>query len=176
MHTFILVVYTIGKWLLCIGKNKKPGLRARSKNIPTAYNSKHLTALENVRREILHWKRWRLVILNQALIRQYHKTLSLEELNHIFAGAKYFSTLDAKSGNWSGRLDIDSKQLLTFQTPVGRNCFQRLPFGQCLSQDIFQMEMDHILQDCKGAVGIANDITVDGATEKEHDWHLEELM
>ena len=39
-----------------------------------------------------------------------------EELNHRFAGAKYFPKLDAKSGYWVVKLDADSHRLLTFQT------------------------------------------------------------
>ena len=100
----------------------------------------------------------------------------MEELNHKFVGAKNFSQLDVKSGYWCVRLDEDSQQLLTFHTPAGWYCFQRLPFGLCVRQDIFQMEMDCILQDCKGAVGIADDISVYGATEEEHYRHLAELM
>ena len=53
----------IGNWQLCICKNIfLSGLPAWSKNIPTVYNFKHLTVLENVGTEILHCKWGRLVI------------------------------------------------------------------------------------------------------------------
>ncbi|PIK45946.1 hypothetical protein BSL78_17195 [Apostichopus japonicus] len=114
--------------------------------------------------------------LNQALIRPIHKTPTLEELNHKFSGAKVFSKLDAKAGYWAVKLDTESQKLTTFQTPFGRYCFQRLPFGLTVSQDIFQLEMDRILERCNGACGIADDIVIFGKTDKEHDENLINFM
>ena len=57
--------------------------------------------------------------LNNALKRPHHKTPTLEEINHRFNGAKYFSKLDARSGYWSVKLHPDSQILTTFQTPFG---------------------------------------------------------
>ena len=114
--------------------------------------------------------------LNKALIRPYHQTTTVEELNHKFSGAKVFSKLDAKAGYWAVKLDRESQKLTTFQTPFGRYCFLRLPFGLNVSQDLFQMEMDRILQKCRGACGIADDIVIYGKSEKEHDENLIEFM
>ena len=36
--------------------------------------------------------------------------------------------------------------------------------------------MDQFLKECPGCIGIANDITVHGHTEAEHDAHLRNLM
>lgn len=98
--------------------------------------------------------------------------------NHRFHGAKYFSKLDAKTGYWSVTLDETSQLLTTFHSPVGRFCFQRLPFGLNVSQDIFQqhIDIDTILKQCPGTTGIADDITVVGSTEEEHDRNLLNLM
>ena len=71
--------------------------------------------------------------LNKALIRIRHKTPTLDDLNHKFANAKCFSKLDAKAGYWSIKLDEESQKLTTFQTPFGRYCFRRLPFGLSVS-------------------------------------------
>ena len=114
--------------------------------------------------------------LNRALIRPHHQVPTLEDLNHKFAGAKFFSKLDAKAGYWSIKLDEASQKLTTFQTPFGRYCFRRLPFGLCVSQDIFQLEMDRILEKCNGACGIADDFVVYGTSELEHDNHLRQFM
>ena len=112
--------------------------------------------------------------LNKALIRPRHQTPTLDDLNHKFANAKCFSKLDAKAGYWSIKLDEESQKLTTFQTPFGRYCFQRLPFS--VSQDIFQLEMDRILEKCTGVCGIADDFVVYGATEVEHDRNLLQFM
>ena len=114
--------------------------------------------------------------LNKALIRPRHQAPTLDDLNHNFAYAKFFSKLDAKAGYWSIKLDEESQKLTTFQTPFGRYCFQRLPFGLSVSQDIFQLEMDHLLEKCTGVCGIADDFVVYGATEVEHDRNLLQFM
>ena len=114
--------------------------------------------------------------LNQALKRPHHNIPTLEELNHKFTGARYFSKLDAKAGYWGVQLHKDSQLLTTFQSPYGRYAFKRLPFGLSASQDIFQSRMDMILEQCDGAEGIADDVVVYGATEDEHDKNLHQLM
>ncbi|XP_071477891.1 uncharacterized protein [Diadema antillarum] len=114
--------------------------------------------------------------LNNALRRCPHKIPTLEELNPAFSGAKFFSKLDAKSGYWSVHLEKKSQELTTFRTPFGRYCFQRLPFGLSVSQDIFQERMDHIIAQVPGCVGIADDIAVFSQTEAEHDHNLLQLM
>lgn len=114
--------------------------------------------------------------LNNNLRRCPHKVLTMEEISHKFSGANYFSKLDAKSGYWGCALDEESQKLTTFRTPFGRYKFQKMPFGLNVSQDIFQQKIDQILENCVGAVGIADDIAVYGRTEKEHDKNLMTLM
>lgn len=115
--------------------------------------------------------------LNENLKRCVHKIPTVEELNPLFAGAKYFSKLDAKAGYWSVVLDEGSQPLTTFRSPLGqRYCFTRLPFGLNVSQDIFQEKMDEILEDLEGVVSIADDVCVTGKTEEEHDQNLVNLM
>ena len=114
--------------------------------------------------------------LNKAIKRCHHKTPTLEEITHKFAGSRYFSKLDAKNGYWSVVLDEESSKLTTFNSPFGRYCFLRMPFGLVMSQDVFQHRMDQILEKCPGTVSIADDITVCGKTEAEHDQNLHNLM
>jgi hypothetical protein len=114
--------------------------------------------------------------LNKALIRPVHKMKTLEELNYQFRNAKVFSKLDAKAGYWAVPLNEASQKLTTFQTPFGRFCFKRLPFGLSVSQDLFQMEMDRILEQCEGVCGIADDIVIYGKDDKEHDQNLIAFM
>ena len=51
-----------------------------------------------------------------------------------------------------------------------------MPFGLRMSQDIFQFKIDETYRDCLGAIGIADDVTVHGKSDKEHDLHLHETM
>lgn len=114
--------------------------------------------------------------LNNNLKRSQHHTPTLEELTHKFANAKVFSKLDARSGYWSVQMDQDSQLLTTFNSPFGRFCFKRLAFGLSVSQDVFQKKMDEILDGLEGVVSIADDITVYGDTQEEHDENLRKLM
>ena len=78
--------------------------------------------------------------------------------------------------NWSIVLDEPSQLLTTFNTPIGRYCFKRLPFGLSVSQDLFQTVMDDGLKDLPGVVSIADDIAVFGTAKEEHDTNLRKLM
>ena len=68
-----------------------------------------------------------------------------------------------------GVLDEESSYLTTFNSPFGRYCFKRTPFGLKMSQDIFQAEINQAFEGCEGVVGIADDIVVSGKTACEHD-------
>ena len=114
--------------------------------------------------------------LNEAIHRDHHKTPTVEEVAHEFVHSCFFTKLDARHGYWSIVLDQDSSMLTTFNRPFGRYRFLRLPFGLVCSQDIFQKKMDQILEECQGCIGIADDITVHGCTEAEHDARLQDLM
>jgi len=114
--------------------------------------------------------------LNQAIMRNHHKTPTVEEITHKFNRATIFSKLDAKNGYWSVHLDEESQLLTTFNSPFERYCFTRMPFGLVMSQDVFQQRMDMILEQCPGTVGIADDIVVYGIDQATHDCHLTNLM
>lgn len=124
--------------------------------------------------------RWRICLdpkdLNRAIKRSHHHTPTLEEITHKMAGSAIFSKLDARHGYWAISLDKESSFLTTFNSPFGRYRFLRLPFGLCVSQDVFQQRMDQILESCPGTVGIADDIAVYGKSEEEHDKNLHRLM
>ena len=114
--------------------------------------------------------------LNEAICHDHHKMPTMEEVTHEFAHSCFFTKLDACHGYWSIVLDQDSSLLTTFNSPFTGYCFLQLPFGLVCSQDIFQKKMDQILEECQGCIGIADDITVHGHTEAEHDAHLQDLM
>ena len=65
-------------------------------------------------------------------------------------GVKYFSKLDAKSGYWQFKLSEQSPYLNTFNTPVVRHRFLRLPFGIVSAQDEFQRKVDETFKGIPG--------------------------
>ena len=74
------------------------------------------------------------------------------------------------------KLDDESTLLTTFNTPYGRYCFRRLPFGLVSAQDLFQMKVDQTFEGLPGVVAIADYIVVFGKTEAEHDKQLDNVM
>ena len=107
--------------------------------------------------------------LNKAICHHHHRMPTVEEVAHEFAHSCFFTKLDACHGYWSIILDQDSSLLMTFNSHFRRYCFLQLPFGLVCSQDIFQIKMDQILEECQGCIRIADDITVHGCTKVEHD-------
>ena len=114
--------------------------------------------------------------LNRAIHHNHHKRPSVEEVAHKFANSCYFTKLNAHHGYWSIVLDEESSLLTTFNSPFGRYHLLHLPFGLVCSLDIFQKKMDQFLKECPGCIRIADDITIHGFTEVEHDAHLQNLM
>lgn len=120
--------------------------------------------------------------LNNNLKRAQTHIPTVDELTHRFRKAKVFSKLDARAGYWALELDEDSQLLTTFNSPFGRFCFCRLPFGTKVSGDLFNAAMQNVLEGLEGVVSIHDDITVYGegdtisqATEN-HDRNLRNLM
>ena len=114
--------------------------------------------------------------LNRAICHNHHKMPTVEEVTHEFTNLHYFTKLNAHHGYWSIVLDEESSLLTTFISPFGRYHFLHLPFGLVCSQDIFQKKMDQFLEECPWCIGVADDITIHGCTEAEHDAHLQNLM
>ena len=79
-------------------------------------------------------------------------------------------------GYWHVKLTEESSFLTTFSTPFGNFRYARLPFGLCVSQDVFQYKIDETYGPCEGAIGISDDITLHGKGELQHDRRLHAAM
>lgn len=77
--------------------------------------------------------------------------------------------MNTTKGYWHVEIDPDSRTLCTFNTPVGRCRFKRLPFLIVVSQDIFQRRLDDIYRNIPNVTGIIDDIIVFGPTQEERD-------
>ena len=114
--------------------------------------------------------------LNRAIIRENHKPRTVEEIAHQLAGAVVFTKADALKAFLQVHLTEESSKLLVINTHKGRYRFKRMPFGAKMSQDVFQMRMDLIMERCPGVISIHDDIVVYGVSEEDHDANLVNLL
>ena len=114
--------------------------------------------------------------LNKAIRREHYPSPHLDDLTHRLAGSDTYTKLDAKDGYWNVKLSEKSSYLTTFNTPWGRFRYTVLAFGLKMSQDVFQMKQDEAYAECNGIIGKADDITVYGKGNQDHDTHLHEAM
>ena len=73
-------------------------------------------------------------------------------------------------------LTEESSKLLVINIHKGNYRFKRMPFGAKMSQDVFQMKMDLIMERCPGVISIHDDIAVYGVSDEDHDANLINLL
>ncbi len=106
--------------------------------------------------------------LNAALRREHYPMNTIENVVTHLKDAQYFTVLDANAGYWQLKLDYESSQLCTFNTPFGRYRFLRMPFGLNVAPEIFQRRMTQLFERVEGVQVVMDDILIYGATEQQH--------
>ena len=114
--------------------------------------------------------------LNKAIIQENHKPQTVKEIAHQLAGAVVFTKADALKAFLQVHLTKESSKLLVINTHKGHYRFKRMPFGAKMSQDVFQMKMDLIMERCPGVISIHDDIVVYGVSDEDHDANLINLL
>ena len=84
--------------------------------------------------------------LNKAIIREHHKPMTVEEIAHELAGATVYTKANALKAFLQIHLTHEASLLMTFNSHRGRLRFLQMPFGAKMSQDVFQLRMDAILE------------------------------
>ena len=111
--------------------------------------------------------------LNKAIIQENHQPQAVEEIVHQLAGAVVFMKADALKAFLQVHLTKESSKLLVINTHYR---FKRMPFGAKMSQDVFQMKMDLIMERCPVVINIHDDIVVYGVSKEDHDANLIHLL
>ncbi|CAC5362482.1 unnamed protein product [Mytilus coruscus] len=114
--------------------------------------------------------------LNKAIKREHFALPTIEDITTRLTGAKYLSKLDYNNGYWQLRMDKESQLLTTFNSPFGRYCFLRMPFGIKSAQEVFQKRVSQLFENLKGVETDIDDILVWGTTRKEHDDRLRSVL
>jgi hypothetical protein len=114
--------------------------------------------------------------LNKAVKREHYPMKNIEDILPKLSGAQYFTVLDAKNGFWSIRLDEESSELCTFNTPYGRYKFNRLPMGLKSAPEVYQKVMTQLFDDIDGCDVIVDDILIWGSSLEEHNSRLTKVL
>ena len=114
--------------------------------------------------------------LNKAIIREHHKPMTVEEIAHELARATVYTKADALKAFLQIHLMHEASLLTTFDSHRGWLRFLRIPFGTKMSQDVFQLWMDAILEQCPGVIGIHDDMVIFGVDQQDHDANLINLL
>ena len=91
-------------------------------------------------------------------------------------GAKFFSTIDLRSGCYHIALGKDLRAKTAFVTPFGKYEFLQVPFGLAQAPAFFQHLMNKVLDNCSFAMMYLDDIIIFSNSEEEHLSHIEEIF
>ena len=118
--------------------------------------------------------------LNEALHRSHYRLPVIDDILPELGKAQVISKADLKDGFLQIELDDESSRLTTFQTPWGRHCWFRMPYG--ISPAPEYLKLDQNLQGLPGIYRIADDLLITGQgdtkedADKDHDANLVRLF
>lgn len=116
--------------------------------------------------------------LNAITKRDVYPLPLMDDVFDRLAGAKWFSSLDLKSGYWQMLVDPADVSKTAFVTPDGLFEFLRLPFGLNNAPSTFQRLMDRVLANLKWQMCLVylDDILIFGRSFEEHQQRLDLVL
>ena len=117
--------------------------------------------------------------LNAATVKDAHPLPRIDDLLDALHGAKWFSTLDLKSGYWQVPIAEQDKEKTAFGTSSGQLFeFNQVPFRLCNAPATFSRLMDRVLAGLhwETCLFYLNDIIVFSSTWEEHLARLREVF
>ena len=117
--------------------------------------------------------------LNADTIKDAHPLPRIDDLLDALHGAKWFSTLDLKSGYWQVPITKQDKAKTAFRTSSGQLFeFNQVPFGLCNVPATFSHLMDRVLACLHWEMCLfhLDDIIVFSSTWEEHPAWLREVF
>ena len=115
--------------------------------------------------------------LNQITKRNSYPLPLIDDILALLGKAKYFTSLDLKSGYWQVLIDEADKEKTAFACHRGLFVFNVMPFGLCSAPVIFQELMAIVLQGLSHfATAYLDDILINSETLEQHMGHLETVF
>lgn len=106
---------------------------------------------------------------NKAIIPERHPLPTFEEIMPHLDGCRYFSKIDLVQAFHQLELSPESREITTFVTPNAYYRYKRLMFGMNCAAEIFQREIERVLQGLRGVKVFIDDVLVFAATKEEHE-------
>ena len=111
--------------------------------------------------------------LNQITKKNSYPLPLIDDILALLGKAKFFTSLDLKSGYWQVAMDEKDKEKTAFACHKGLFEFNVMPFGLSNAPAVFQELMSVVLQGCNDfATAYLDDIMVFSSTLEEHLEHL----
>ncbi|CAF5042976.1 unnamed protein product, partial [Rotaria magnacalcarata] len=116
--------------------------------------------------------------LNSVTVRDVYPIPRIDDTLDQLRTAKYFTSMDLKSGFWQIELDEESRPKTAFVTHAGLYHFTVMPFGLTNAPATFQRLMDLVLGGLKWSCALVylDDIIVYSPTFSSHLQHLESVL
>jgi hypothetical protein len=114
--------------------------------------------------------------LNSCLLREHYKLPTFEEISAKMANAKVFSKMDCSQAFYQIKLNEASSKLTTFQTPFGRYCFLRMPYGVKVASEVYHKQFSRIFENIPNIEIFIDDLIIWAENKKKHDETLERVL
>ena len=116
--------------------------------------------------------------LNKYTEKDKYPLPKIDKLLSEFNGARYYTSIDMKSGYWQVRIAEEDRKKTAFQIENGFYEFIRMPFGLTNAPSTFQRLMDSILRELLGkfAQVYLDDVIVYSRTWEDHLDHLDQVF
>jgi transposase InsO family protein len=116
--------------------------------------------------------------INKITVKNRYPLPRIDECLEQLGSAKYFSTLDLKSGYHQVRLRDQDKEKTAFNTRYGQFQFKVLPFGLTNAPPTFQSLMNRVLEEFKDKFALVylDDILIFSPTLDQHEQHVRMVL
>ena len=111
---------------------------------------------------------------NQKLVRKPCPLPRIGETMHQLEGFQYATELDITMGYYTIRLSPASQDMTTIVTEFGKFKYNHLPIGMYASEDIFQANIDQLLDNIESFKTYIDDILV--LRKNTFEKHIEQLI
>lgn len=125
---------------------------------------------------------WRFCVdyrhLNRITKKDVYPLPRIDDALDCLHGAKYFSSIDLRSGYWQITIDELDREKTAFVTPDGLYQFKVMPFGLCNAPATFERMMDSLLRGFKWSTCLCylDDVIIFSPSFEAHLRHLSEIL